>query len=616
MIRHKWIERGVLVTVAITVGAYYLWGVRAAGHPFQWGAELGGYYDYLGQAFAKGHLNLPIQPAPELLALPNPWDPAADDSHKLWDAVLYNRRYYLYHGAGPAVMLFAPWQILTGHDLPENFALFLFCFIGFVFSCGALTRILFLADVRAGPVMLAWMFLALGLCQSVPFLLNRVWVYEIAIGGGYFCFAAGFYFLVRSMGASRASWWLAASGLMFGMAVASRPNLLLAVAVVLAGLAISSGWRVCAAFLVPLATVGVLIAVYNYERFGNPLEFGLRYLLSGPFQNRLHLAAANMATGIYYLLFSPPDFSAVFPWVRMVLRPPFGLPGHPLPPEYFAEPIVGGLFLAPFAMAAFLVPGMRGKSELRIVLWTLPIAVLALLLFQVATGFSTPRYEVDILPWAALAALGNIAIFSSRCSRIPRSIINTVLISAIGFGAFVNLALAISGPFDEMLKNRPERYMRLARRFSPVERLRPLLNPPLEIGLSVRLHHHVDGFREPLLTIGRAPWRHFVYAEHLDNRVRIVSRSGDSTLVYEMAHPGQSPFAVRVLYAPETHTLTTSIDGKDVLAHKIGTLLAAPSQIEIGRNSLDPSVTAAEFTGEITQLEKTENSPSGLHQPL
>jgi hypothetical protein len=94
----KLFNPAVFALIAVAIGAYYLWGVRAAGYEFVWGQNPGGgYYDYLGRAFAGGHLYLPIEPAPQLLAQPNPWDPAVDDSLKLFDAVLFNRRYYLYH---------------------------------------------------------------------------------------------------------------------------------------------------------------------------------------------------------------------------------------------------------------------------------------------------------------------------------------------------------------------------------------------------------------------------------------------------------------------------------------------------------------------------------------
>src|SRR4030081_1150355 len=106
--RFEWVAVAVVV---VAVGAYYLWQLRSAGYRFDWVHEQNGYYNYLGRAFAGAHLALPIRPAPELLALANPWEPANNDSLKMHDMVLFRGRYYLYHGAGPAVMLFAPWRL-------------------------------------------------------------------------------------------------------------------------------------------------------------------------------------------------------------------------------------------------------------------------------------------------------------------------------------------------------------------------------------------------------------------------------------------------------------------------------------------------------------------------
>ncbi len=90
---------------------------------------------------------------PELLAKPDPYDPSIDDSIKLFDAALFNKHYYLYHGAGPAVLLFLPWRLITGHDLPENYAAFLFCYFGFLFSSAALLALLRLAGNDPGPAV-------------------------------------------------------------------------------------------------------------------------------------------------------------------------------------------------------------------------------------------------------------------------------------------------------------------------------------------------------------------------------------------------------------------------------------------------------------------------------
>jgi hypothetical protein len=71
------------------------------------------HYEYLAEGFVHGHTYLPLQPAPQLLALKDPYDPAANAPYRLWDATLYNGRYYLYFGPAPLI-LFLPWRILTG----------------------------------------------------------------------------------------------------------------------------------------------------------------------------------------------------------------------------------------------------------------------------------------------------------------------------------------------------------------------------------------------------------------------------------------------------------------------------------------------------------------------
>jgi hypothetical protein len=609
----RWPHWVGFILVAAAVGSYYLWAVRASGNKFAWGYALGGYYDYLGRGFASGHLYVPIEPSPKLLALPNPWDPAVDDSLKMQDMALFNGHYYLYHGAGPALILFAPWRLATGHDLPESFALFLLCFGGFLFSCGALIRLLDLSAARPQLLLLAVMLLALGICQSVPYLLSRVWVYEIAIGGGYFCLSGAVFFLARGIKSRRSRYWLASSGLMFGLAIACRPHLGLAGAIALGGLvAILSrsrrlpaalGSREFLAFLVSLGFAGAAVAAYNYLRFGAPFEFGIKYLLAGADQNRINLDARYVLPGLYFNLFCLPDFSLVFPWVRPAFRYPFDSPDYPFPPGYFIEATVGALCLAPFIPGAFL----RGKAPapVRILLRTILASAAAILLFLAATGFTTHRYEVDFLPLLVLAALAGYGIHIARSSGFRRVAFSVALTVAVTYSAVANLALGIAGPYDEMLKNRPASYLRIARWFSPVEEYRPILKPKIAVEFAAEFAPQPEGFHEPLVTIGRQPYRHFIYVEHLSGKLRIISRSEASTMTHEMADPGSKLIGIRVSYSPESGKLTTAIDGQGVLVHEIGTLVTAPAQVTVGENQLDLNVTVKRFTGQIQGIRKT-----------
>ena len=266
-------------------------------------------------------------------------------------------------------------------------------------------------------------------------MLNRVWVYEVAIGAGYFCIAAGLFCYVRGPTMR----WMAAAGLMFGMAIACRPHLGIAGVLALAALAGAGNPGKIAAFAIPFALAGSSVALYNYERFGNPLDFGNRYLVGAANQNEVKLSAANVPAGLFYLIATPPEFSPVFPWVRLHTPPR----DFPRPAGYTVEPTVGAWFLAPFFPLAFFARRQRFMTA----------SAAAILLFLAATGWSTQRYEVDFLPWLVLFALAAAA----RMRGWSRALTT----AAIVFGAVVNLSIAISGPNGEMKK--PPRRIRAPR---------------------------------------------------------------------------------------------------------------------------------------------------------
>lgn len=593
----------LLTAVALAVGSYYVWQARAGNGRFEWRRDLNGYYDLLARGFLAGHLYVPIQPSPKLLALPDPWDPAVNDSLKWQDMALYNGHYYLYFGAAPVVALFAPWRIVTGHDLPESFAICLLCFGALLFSCAAMLRVVELADIRPSPVLLVFLFVALGVCQVMPFLLNRAAVYEVAIASGQFFIAAGMYFLAR--GVEKASGGpLALSGGMFGLAMASRPHLALAGAIAAVGLAVfflRRGSRAFLAFAVAFAAVGLAIATYNYERFGNAMEFGFRYQMAGPGQNRVEVAARNVVPGVYYMLLARPEFSRVFPWMRMVFRFPFdSAERHPLPPQYFVEPTVGAFWLAPFLFAGLAARTRYSKrpADTRLVIGIAAAAGLAVLLFLISTHLATHRYEADFVPLLVFAAVASLAI----CGR--RALVAAACVLIV-YSATANLALALAGPYDDFLKTQPAGYVRLARRFSPVNEYRPMLNPAIAVRLQAEFAPAPAGFHEPLVTIGNAQYCYFLYAERQAGTLRLISKSNESRMEYEMPDPGTAPVAISLHNAPATGEMAVAVNGREAARHRVGMLVAAPAQVAIGENFADMGLTARQFTGHLRLLEKT-----------
>ena len=605
--RTRWKARSITAAVLALLTAYYLWAVRATGSRFLWKYDFGGYYDLLARGFASGHLYVPIEPSPELLRLPNPWDPVSSEPFRLQDMALFNRHYYLYFGAAPAIVLFLPWRLATGHDLPENFALFLLCWGGLLFSSATLLRILRLANVTSGSVQLGLMLLVVGICHPVPFLLNRSLVYEIAVAGGYFFVSAAIFCLSSSMDSFQPGAWLAAAGLLFGLAMASRPHLALAGAI--AGFFIGRHFgfrsREVTRFAAGFAAIGFALAIYNQQRFGNPFEFGFRYQLAGPGQNRVDVSLAHMVPGLYFLLFRPPSFTPVFPWVNLVFRHSYE-PLESLPRQYFYEPTVGALWLAPFLLALFFRSGLSEEHapKVRLVLRAAAASAAAVLVFLSSTHLMSHRYEGDFVPLAVFAAIGRFATARAGVKRFRRYAADVLFGLAVAYGILVNLALGIAGPYHDFLGNRPAAYVRLAGWFSPFEEYRPLLNPDLRIAFRAHFSSQDVGTRESLTSIGQARRYWLLDVEHLSGWLRLVSQTEQSRMYYDFVRPDDGVADFRIEFSGKAKLLTVRLKNHTVFEERIHVLVTAPAQVRIGENGIDPGLTKQGFTGRIEVMER------------
>src|SRR5687767_5011969 len=91
------------------------------------------YYDLQATAFSHGQLALEVQPDAALLALENPYEPGEREGIPvLWDATLYDGKYYLYWGPAPALLL-AVLKIFYSREIGDNILTFLFLCGAFLF---------------------------------------------------------------------------------------------------------------------------------------------------------------------------------------------------------------------------------------------------------------------------------------------------------------------------------------------------------------------------------------------------------------------------------------------------------------------------------------------------
>lgn len=385
-------------------------------------------YNQLADALLAGQTHIKQLPHPELLSLPDPYDPVRNHEKgsdgrvlSLHDMSLFHGRYYVYFGVVPALTVFAPYHWFTGAHLPT-------CSAGLIFALGALlwTSLMvrlaldqwFSATPRALQLMV---FLGAGVCNLIPFLLATAQIYEVAILSGQCFVLGGLYFLARAaLSEHFRSGFATLGSLLLGVAVGCRPHLAVVGVVVLGGLLLvlalrertdTMRRRLARLFWLgaPWSLVIGLLALYNYARFESFTEFGARYALVGNtvhvFNNQL-LRVNRVGIDLYCYLFFPPALTEEFPYVQLLEPPP-----EWLPPDHFGTtPLTGVLMGLPFLRILLIAPIVllgawrRRQCDYAGALAALLAAGSATLLFLASFGL-TMRYEIDFVGFFLIAAI-------------------------------------------------------------------------------------------------------------------------------------------------------------------------------------------------------------------
>lgn len=290
----------------------------------------------LVDSFKNGQVTLMQTPSKELMALDNPYDWSArveGSVYALWDHVLYEGEYYSYYGVGPVILLFLPFNLLTGLYFPSALATLIFSAVGIAFLILTFKKLF----MRYFSDMPMWMYITslVMLCAScgIWYCLIPSNFYEIAQTSG-FCFVTlGAYFLVSANLFSKGSirpYMLALGTLFLSIAVTCRPTT--AIWCVVALLFICVGVRkiyqsrkcgtptvsyvkylLCA--MLPFVVIGGLQMIYNYVRFDSFTDFGIQYSLTINDFTKAQYHTQFAAIGFYNYLFAPPSFSADFPYI-------------------------------------------------------------------------------------------------------------------------------------------------------------------------------------------------------------------------------------------------------------------------------------------------------------
>jgi hypothetical protein len=477
----RWARAHVaLVVFCAAVGAYYLWSVWSTGSPFTFGTTGADHYNQLSTTFLHGHLYLPLQPDPNLLQLPNPYDPIANgpfrNAQGSHDLSLYKDHFYLYWGPTPALLAFMPFRLLPFGDLPQTLAIAVFAFVGFCFSVAVLRNLVH----RYVPGTPRWMLgaaaLMLALGNAAPFTLRRAAVYEVAITAGFCLAFIALYLVVTGLEGRVRPWRLAWASLLLGLAVGARPTMVIPAL----GLVVVAVWLVrrtpdardrrtyALALLGPVAVVGALLAAYNALRFGNPLEFGTKYMLAG-YDPALKKGnqLSYIPPGLWYYLFSRPHLTLGFPFFHLA-PPPLSYP-FTAPEGYDSVEQVGGLFcLVPFTLMILAAPVVLRGNARRAALALVAAGFGIIVMTAFAIWGATMRYGVDFSSmFIVAAALAWIAWARALHGRL-RTLVAGAGAVLVAWGAACGVAIGLTGYYNSLRGSDPGTFLFLQRLTSPL----------------------------------------------------------------------------------------------------------------------------------------------------
>lgn len=424
-------------------------------------------YQHVTDAIIDGHAYLDEQPPEWLVDADNPYDydyrsakSVETGEPYLFDYAFHDGKYYSYDGILPVLVLFLPYRLVTGVNMTNGMAMGIMGCIGTIVSVFLGVSVMRRHRYNASVSECVIAGFAMWLCSCIPWLCFYPTVYhEVIIVGttaaeagiGLWLFADGP--LPRRNGDGHADGGngnskdvdelvtekpmrrvpLAIGSLLVGATLLARPTLFLCtlLAFPIFGHRFfrrhgddreffgTSRHAVLNTLLViiPILLCAGVALWWNYARFGNALDFGYKYNLTGFDMVNKAFSKRRVAFGLLMYLFAPLRLTRAFPffsnqwtygWYQFLLAQT---------PGVIQEPYYGGIIaFFPFLLCVFAIFGkgtreaVRGRGVVPLVVTCLVIAVV-IMAFDSSTAI-TQRYLADfawLMGIAAIAAMASCA---------------------------------------------------------------------------------------------------------------------------------------------------------------------------------------------------------------
>ena len=387
-------------------------------------------YQELAHSLKEGSVILTEKEVDErLLEVENPYDTItlqAEGIPYAMDYAYYNGNYYAYFGIVPELLLYYPYYLLTGRDLP-NFRAIYFFYLVFVFGAFLFVTGLVRKYAKKIPYLL-YLLLCVGVALSANFvyLVARPDIYDVPILGGIAFSFTGIGLWLWSLTVDKL--WqkrsLMALGSFFVALVAGcRPQLVLlsGVAVILfmfdegiknRKLFTSKTVVDTILFFLPIVLVAIPVCWYNAARFGNVFDFGATYSLTSNDMNHRGFNLARLVRSLYCYLFQPVVLNPDYPFIKSSDLTGSYM-GRLLYEHTYGGILVANAFMLPIWIAV-IKKNKQSQASLKALIGYLLIVGLLIAGFDANGAGIIYRYTCDFAPAFVMAAVLLWVLFLDR----------------------------------------------------------------------------------------------------------------------------------------------------------------------------------------------------------
>lgn len=489
-----------LLTVSVTFLSYEPEGI-SGGNVIVDTAQ----YQHQADAILNGHAYLDIETPEWLDEMEDPYDTAlrgelsTPEEPYRWDYAYYDGHYYCYFGVLPAITLFVPFKLVTRTDLSNHMATAILGVMCVISSSmlGILTyRRVSRKRTAHGVIFSSIIGFVL---SGATYLVFYPSFYHIAILSALFCSTGG------------TSLWLYADGggddtrvrrvplcigsLLIGATLLARPVVFLSV---LLAFPIFGhrfvrkhnkerqffGTNSIAVMDTLLVFVPILLMVmatlsWNMARFGNPLDFGYKYNLTGFDMMTKEPSEKRTLLGIMMYFLAPINVQRHFPFViNYATKNGIFAPAITSLQGVIIEPYYGGLVaFCPFVVGTLAVfnRNVKGILKERHSLWLaiVPVVISILIAGFDSTVAITQRYQSDFFwLWTMSSVPSWVAIIEICQSRKTRRLVIILIAVLVMISICLQFwNLLTPDRYCAIVNTNPDLYTDIASRFTWLEAL-------------------------------------------------------------------------------------------------------------------------------------------------